>query len=65
MSARPVVEVSRGDAVRAFHPRMLGVVLHGTVVGPVGPKFARVDFGLRGQARVPRRDVVENLGRAS
>jgi len=52
-----------GDNVQAFHPRMLGVVLYGTVV-TVGRKWLTVDFGpIRGGTfKVSAADVTENWG---
>jgi hypothetical protein len=52
--------ISKGDTVKAFHPRMFGVVKTGTVVG-IGPKWARIDFGelLGGVFHVPRAHIVE------
>ncbi len=46
-----------GDQVRAFDPRTLGVVKIGRVV-KVGTKYAYVDFGLTGTARVTARDML-------
>lgn len=46
-----------GDQVRAFDPRTLGVVKVGRIV-KVGRKYATVDFGLSGTARVTARDML-------
>lgn len=46
------------DTVRAFDPRTLGVVKHGRVV-KVGRKYAHIDFGLSGVAKVLHKDVLE------
>jgi len=55
-------DLRKGQVVRAFHPKTLGVVKHGTVVG-VGRKYVRVDFGAinGGETGVPIRDVLEIL----
>jgi hypothetical protein len=50
--------ISVGYLVRAFDPRTLGVVRTGRVV-KAGPRWATIDFGLHGRARVARIDVVE------
>jgi len=39
-----IQHVIEGDRVRAFHPRTLGVIYHGTVV-IAGRKYVHVDFG--------------------
>ena len=49
--------IREGDFVTAFDPRTLGVVKTGLVT-KVGRKYAHIDFGLTGPARVPFRDVV-------
>jgi hypothetical protein len=46
-----------GERVRAFDPRTLGVVKVGTVT-KIGRKYATVDFGLTGCARVTARDLL-------
>lgn len=46
-----------GEQVRAFDPRTLGVVKVGTVV-KVGRKYATIDFGLSGTAKVTARDML-------
>ena len=58
-----IADFTVGDNVQAFHPRMLGVVLYGTVT-KVGRKYLTVDFGsLRGGAfRVTVADVTQNWG---
>lgn len=53
-----LVEVREGDTVRAFDPRTLGVVKHGTVLR-VGRVRVHIDFGLTGRTFVRRRDVLE------
>jgi len=55
-ASAPHIEV--GYVVRAFDPRTLGVVKTGKVV-KVGHKWATVNFGLTGTARVARIDVIE------
>ena len=58
-SERNVLGLRKGDTVRAFHPKTLGVVKYGTVVG-VGRRYVRVDFGVLngGETGVPIRDVL-------
>ncbi len=51
-------DISKGQTVKAFDPRTLGVVKHGQVVS-VGRKYARVDFGLTGTCKVAFRDIIE------
>jgi hypothetical protein len=46
-----------GETVRAFDPRTLGVVKVGTIV-KIGRKYATIDFGLSGVAKVAGRDIV-------
>lgn len=52
--------LKKGSRVKAFHPRTLGVVKEGEVVG-VGRTYVRVDFGILngGITGVRYRDVVE------
>lgn len=53
------MDIYPGDTVRAFHPRMLGVIVYGTVVS-VGRIYVRVDFGPihGGKFNVRFRDIV-------
>ena len=46
-----------GEDVRAFDPRTLGVVKVGRVV-KIGRKYATIDFGLTGTAKVTARDML-------
>jgi hypothetical protein len=46
-----------GETVRAFDPRTLGVVKVGTIV-KIGRKYATIDFGLSGVAKVAERDLL-------
>jgi hypothetical protein len=52
-----------GQRCRAFHPKRMGVVNHGTII-KVGSRYLYVDFGsmLGGVYRVHPRDIVELLG---
>ena len=47
-----------GQKAHAFDPRTLGVARYG-VITKVGRKYATVDFGLTGTARVLHRDILE------
>ncbi len=51
----------KGDRVRAFHPRMFGVVKVGTV-RVVGRKYIHVDFGdmLGGTFKLNPQDIVSH-----
>lgn len=62
MTVRNELGVKKGDTVKAFHPKTLGVVKHGTVVG-LGRTWVRVDFGLLngGVTGVRYRDILEVL----
>jgi hypothetical protein len=55
-----LADFQAGDTVKAFHPRMFGVVCHGTVA-LVGRKWLHVDFGtIRGGTfKIVAADVVE------
>lgn len=46
-----------GEDVRAFDPRTLGVVKVGRIV-KIGRKYATIDFGLTGTAKVAARDLL-------
>jgi len=46
-----------GESVRAFDPRTLGVVKVGRIV-KIGRKYATVDFGLTGTAKVAECDLL-------
>lgn len=47
----------KGETVRAFDPRTLGVVKVGRVVS-VGRTYLRIDFGLTGIAKVHVNDML-------
>jgi len=59
-SERNVLGLRNGDTVRAFHPKTLGVVKHGKVVG-LGRTYVRIDFGTLngGETGVKYRDVLD------
>jgi len=65
MSEREALGLRKKDIVRAFHPRTLGVVKQGEVVG-LGRTYVRIDFGVLngGEIGVKYRDVLEVIGRA-
>lgn len=53
-----LLDIRQDDRVRAFDPHSVGVVRHAKVLR-VGRKYAHLDFGLHGQRRVARRDILE------
>ena len=57
MHGSPTYKV--GETVKAFDPRTLGVVKVGRIE-KIGTKYATIDFGLTGKAKVSRRDILEH-----
>jgi hypothetical protein len=49
--------LSVGQRVRAFDPRTLGVIKHGTITA-IGRKYVTVDFGLSGSVKLLGRDIL-------
>ena len=46
----------KGEMVRAFDPRTLGVIKTGRIVN-IGRKYVTIDFGLTGTAKVSAKDM--------
>lgn len=63
MTTWTIADFKVGDNVQAFHPRMFGVVLYGTVT-KVGRTWLHIDFGaIRGGTfKVSPAAVTENWG---
>jgi hypothetical protein len=55
-----MLTVKTGSRVRAFDPRTLGVIKHGTVT-TVGRKYVWIDFGLTGSCRCRFSEIVQVL----